>query len=241
VDKAFDAALERYSPRDLVLLVYHMHAPDTDPMVSSAAVARHKFYGMRGTPSVVLDGKQREFGDDNSSETAVFNGLDEAIASRLEVPAQARIALNAAMDGSIVRVKATVDQVKSQSPDLRLHVMLVEKEISYSGANGLRFHPMVVRAMASQSGIDGGGFSIDSTKPLVAEQSFDLGQVSQELQKYMKEYLEDISKRIGSAHAKEDKSKVNPSRLAVVAFVQDADSHEVLQVSMWKSNRPAVL
>jgi hypothetical protein len=72
--------------------------------------------------------------------------------------------------------------------------------------------------MASQSGIDGGGFSIDATKPLVAEQSFDVAQVKQGLQKYMKEHLEDISKCVGSARAKEDKSKVNPSRLAVVAI-----------------------
>src|SRR5262249_49499352 len=54
VDIAFDGELERYSRRELILLVYHMHAPVSDPMSNQSAEARHKYYDTHGAPTIYL-------------------------------------------------------------------------------------------------------------------------------------------------------------------------------------------
>src|SRR5206468_734917 len=56
-DIAFDALLKTYKSSDVILLQYHLHIPGPDPLTNKDSEARSKFYGVQGTPTMVLDGK----------------------------------------------------------------------------------------------------------------------------------------------------------------------------------------
>ncbi|MEO8373068.1 MAG: hypothetical protein ABI806_28035, partial [Candidatus Solibacter sp.] len=145
VDLAVDAMLQRYSREDLVVLSHHMHAPPPDPLVSGAADARAKFYGARGAPTVYLDGEAIEPGEGTAAVAGqVFDELDAAVRKRLAAAAGASIELKAHWSGNELKVTAEANGIEA-APVLRLQLFLVEKEVSYSGANGFRLHPMVVR------------------------------------------------------------------------------------------------
>jgi len=62
----------------------------------------------------------------------------------------------------MVKAKATVAHVKGDSASLKLHIVLAEEKIRYTGENGIRFHPMVVRSIA---GPEYGGFAVTSKTP----------------------------------------------------------------------------
>jgi tetratricopeptide (TPR) repeat protein len=235
VDISFDAALERYSRRDLVLLVYHMHAPTSDPMSNHSAQARHKFYNAVGAPTIYLDGQNFKAGEGLATESEhVYKNLDAGIAKRLDVPAQARILLNAKREGSMVKVSTTAEGIKSDSPALRLQIALVENEVSYSGENGLRFHPMVVRNLARPDGATDYGFAVNAAQPTKIEYSFDLEKIVAENLKYYDDYIADMKKRLGENFRvtfKEKRYLIDRNKLSVVAFVQDEKTKDILQAT----------
>ncbi|MGA2260840.1 MAG: tetratricopeptide repeat protein [Acidobacteriota bacterium] len=99
VDLAFEAALERYSRRELILLVYPMHAPTSDPMSNHSAQARHKFYDTNGALTVYIDGQNFNAGEGLATEAErVSKNLDAGITARLDAPAQACLKLGGAGD-----------------------------------------------------------------------------------------------------------------------------------------------
>jgi hypothetical protein len=236
VDISFDAELERYSRRELVLLVYPMHAPVSDPMSNHSAEARHKYYDTHGAPTIYLDGKNLNAGEGLATESSrVYKDLDAAVLERVKSKADARIKLNARLEGSTVKVEATIDQISGSSADLRLHVALVEDRISYSGENGLRFHPMVVRNLARPT--EDYGFAVKTDQPAAFQYTFDLEKVTAENLKYYDDYIADMKKRLGDRFQvsfKEKRYIINPDLLSVVAFVQNDKTKEVLQAVYFK-------
>src|SRR6185369_11156449 len=106
--------LDRYARKDVVLLVYPMHAPTSDPMSNVSAQARHKYYGANGAPTVYLDGRKFETGEGLATEAGRVAGtLDQGLASRLAVSAGAKVTLAAARAGSTINVTASVNAVTS--------------------------------------------------------------------------------------------------------------------------------
>ena len=57
-DVAFDAAMERYTRKDLAVVMLHEHVPRPDPMTTEATTARYKLYGANGVPAFAIDGKK---------------------------------------------------------------------------------------------------------------------------------------------------------------------------------------
>lgn len=231
VDLAFDGALERYSRRELILLVYPMHAPTSDPMSNHSAQARHKFYNLNSAPTIMMDGQNFKAGEGLATEAErVWKNLDAGIAARLSAPAQARLKLSATRAGATVKVTATADEIKNAAPDLRLHLALVEDEVSYSGENGLRFHPMVVRNLARQTDAQNYGFAVNAAQGAKVDYVFDLEQITAANLKYYDEYIADFKQRLGIEPTfKEKRYLINPERLSIVAFVQDEKTKQILQ------------
>jgi hypothetical protein len=117
--------------------------------------------------------------------------------------------------------------VKSESKDLKVHVLLLEKEITYSGENGIRYHPMVVRAMG---GKDDDGFALDPAAPSPVEQSWDLEKISASLKTQLDNY-EAKGHRGSPFQFIEKKYQIDRGNLAVAVFVQDAKTKHVLQAA----------
>jgi len=223
-DLAFDAVLTRYERRDVAVLMYHLHIPRPDPMANAATQNRAAFYAVQGVPGYVIDGKVGGGGGSRQAAEAIYNRFNPGIEKRLGVPGQAEIKLETALDGGVVKIRATVAKVESQSPSLKLNLALVEKALRYKGENGVRFHPMVVRGMA---GPDARGFRLLGSQPATFEQTFDLAQLTGEL----KDQLDEYERRNFGLKFSEKKHAIDAANLAVVAFVQDEASLQILQAS----------
>jgi thiol-disulfide isomerase/thioredoxin len=238
-DLAADLAMERYNRQELVVIMYHEHIPQPDPMTTPQTTARFKYYAGTGVPTLAIDGATTAGGGARNAAKDVFdritkgidrkvNGVEIKLAginSRLEVPADAELNLDAKLSGNLIKTNVVVDKVTSDSPDLKLHIILVEEKLRYTGENGVRFHPMVVRSMA---GADGTGLGIKSKGPETFTWDFDLNKISAAIKQHLDEY-EAGGHRGNTFTFVEKKFAINPTDLSVAAFVQDAKTKAILQ------------
>lgn len=233
-DLAFEAAMNRYSTSELAILMYHLHIPQPDPITNPSTQARAKLYKVNAVPSMYIDGVTDGRGGGTRENTkSVYERVNPMIEKQLEVPPAAQLKLEASQTGSSVLVRAKVDQVKSESKVLKLQIVLVEKEVRYTGENGNRFHPMVVRSLA---GPDAGGFPVDAEKGTSVEYSFDLPKITAELKAHLDDY--ETNGRHGKITFRKKMHEIDPRDLAVVAFVQDESSKNVLQTAFVDLNTP---
>jgi tetratricopeptide (TPR) repeat protein len=222
-DLAFEAAMERYSNRNVALLMYHLHRPLPDPMVNPAALARASFYGIERTPGFAIDGeKDAKGGALREKARLVYDRIQPVIDKRLETPAEADIMLDAVLDGSTVKVKATVDKVGANSKSPRLRIALVENELRYSGENLVRIHPMVVRSLS-------GAFAVKSSGTTKVEYTFDVEKIATELKAYLDDY--ELNGDYGPISFKEKKYRIDRMNLSVVALVEEENTKKVLQAA----------
>ena len=223
-DLALDAVMERYPANVIVPIAYHANIPLPDPMVVAGGDGRREYYKVRGVPTFNIDGALGQLGGGGRVNTpGTYNSYIAKIDKELAVPAGAVINLAAIGDGDLVSVTATVSKLESKSRNLRLHLLLVERELHYMGENGVRFHPMVVRATA---GDKGAGIPIKGNG--TTKYSFTLAAIRDDVANTLKAELE---KRHGSeapGSARRDYAadghaftKIDRAALSVVAFVQD--------------------
>lgn len=225
-DLGFDGLIERYSRKDVVVLVYHLHIPLPDPMTNPATVERGKYYAVPGTPTPVVDGfKLPSAGGSREMTKGFFDRVTPKIESQLESPAQAQITLTGTLEGDLIKANVTVDEVKAPAADLKLQIALTEEEIRYTGENGIRFHPMVVRSLG---GKDANGFALTGSAPTKVEWTFDVKAMSAEIKKYLDSY-EQQGHRGDTFTFSEKKFQIDPNKLSLVAFVQNMKTKEVLQ------------
>ncbi|HTX38449.1 MAG TPA: hypothetical protein VME43_25655 [Bryobacteraceae bacterium] len=236
-DLAFDAAMERYSRKELAVVMYHQHIPRPDPMTNLDTLARAKSYGVSAVPTYMIDGEKTVGGGPRENTEHVYDRFDKEIEKDLETPADANLRAEASLAGNTVHVRASVDGVKSNSKDLKVQILLVEKEIHYGGENGVRFHSMVVRAVgrdrtaaAAKEDEATEGFALDPAAGGSFEQSFDLDAVSKALRAHLDDY-EAKGHRGEPFTFIEKKDRINRADLAVVVFVQDDQSKHVLQAA----------
>jgi thiol-disulfide isomerase/thioredoxin len=224
-DLAAELAMERYG-KDLAVIMYHEHIPQPDPMTTPQTTARFKYYAGTGVPTVVIDGATSPGGGGARDRTkAVFDRITKEIEKNLEVPSDARIKLSAKLKGGNVKANAVVDKVASEWAGLRLHILLVEGKLRYTGENGVRFHPMVVRSMA---GAEAPGLSIKSKGPETFTWDFDLNEISASIKQHLDAY-EAGGHRGNTFTFVEKKYEINPKDLLVAAFVQDEKTKVILQ------------
>jgi len=226
-DLAFDAAMERYSRKELAVVMYHQHIPRPDPMTNPDTQARAKSYSVSGVPTFAIDGEKTVGGGSRENTKQIYERFNKTIEKDLESPAEAALHAEASLTGNKVRVRASVESIRSESKDLKVQILLVEKELHYGGENGVRFHPMVVRAMAGEKGE---GFALDPGANTGFEHTFDLDAVSKALRAHLDDY-EAKGHRGETFTFIEKKDRINRNNLAVVVFVQDDKSKHVLQAT----------
>jgi tetratricopeptide (TPR) repeat protein len=223
-DLAFDAALKRYSRDEFVLLVYHDNSPAVDPLANPVTDERGKYYATGGsTPHAQLDGKLLDLVQglpSHAQESAdkIFAEIDEQISK----PVDTSVVLNATYHGDNVDVTAHV-QGPPNSKSRRLHLDLVEKEVSYSGENSLRINPMVVRATAQQTESES-GFVIPANGVFDIHYTFEISKIEAANNAYYGHVDESLRKRSNGAIGAEYREKkvvLDPAQLAVAAFIQD--------------------
>ncbi len=229
-DLAFDAYLERYSRKDMIVLMYHLHIPLPDPMTNPSTQARSGYYTVRGVPSFMIDGDSSQSGGGPRNMTKdVYERLRPMIDKQLETEAGAEIRLTATFSGSVVTVTANVANLKKGVETAKLQIALVEEKLRYSGENGIRFHPVVVRSLAGEGGK---GIALDAAKLAPAEWRFDINAITEENKKHLDKYEED--RKADNFTFSEKMHAIDPSKLSIVAFVQDEKTKQVLQAASLK-------
>jgi hypothetical protein len=227
-DVAMDQVLDRYSRHDVSMLVFHQQYPHPDPMANPSSVKRADFYDVHGVPTLVIDGVSSVGGSSREECKAVYDRINPMVEKELVAPAEASIALNVSREGNLIKVHATADGVQASADEFRLQVMLVELRLRYTGENSIRFHPMVVRDIAN---LADGGFPLHPGETAQVDHSFDVAKISADLKSYLEDFEqhnEDGGKKFTYS---EKKDVLEPSNLAVVAFVQNVKTKHVLQSS----------
>jgi hypothetical protein len=219
-DLAFDALGKTFKPSEAILLQYHLHIPDADPLANKDTLARQEFYDevIKGTPTLLLNGKTGPAAGGTKEEGPdTYDALTDAIAPLLEQPAKAKVTLTAAQKGTKIDIKAEVSDLAQPGDDVRLRLVLVEEEVAYTGANKLATHHHVVRDMP------GGPKGIALPKKTGKQEvTVDLDEVRKKLDSYVTKFGEK-----NKFHGKVP--EIDLKKLSVVAFVQNDETHEVFQ------------
>jgi len=221
-DLAFDAAMERYSRRELAVVMFHQHIPRPDPMTNTDSLDRWKYAQGRGVPTFVIDGKTDGGGGARIDTAATEERIRKLIDAALEVAPKAKLAVETALDGSNVRVNARAEGVDSDSQSLKLNIALAEKMVTYSGENGVRHHPMVVRSFT--------GYALEGAKSKAVEHTFSLPEVVAKLKKHLDDFevKDERHNKDGKFRFLAKPYEMNPSNLAVVAWVEDEKTKDIL-------------
>lgn len=224
-DLAFDAALERYSRKDLAVVMYHLHIPAPDPLTNKATIERAKYYTVNGVPTAAIEGVSTVGGGARSATKGVYDRIRGTIDKALETASGAKLAVDASLSpGGTVKVKVTPSSLAADGEAVKLQILLVEEMLTYSGENGVRLHPMVVRGIGGENY---GGFTVDRKTPAAAEHTFDLAQISAEHKAHLDDY--EVNGRHGKITFSRKPTDINQGNLSVVVFLQEEKTKNVLQ------------
>jgi len=229
-DLAFDAAMERYGEDNVIALAYHENIPAPDPMVAANNDDRRKYYSVNGVPTFEIDGAMvanangsNRGGGGREGTPGLFELYKPKIEKALETSAQAALFVSATGEGDMVTVTATVTKLPADAKDVRLHLVLAERELKFTGENGIRFHPMAVRATAGEKGA---GIPISATG--TTQFTFNLATIKDELTKTLaaemvKRHSTEAPGSTPREYVAEGRAytKIDTTELVVVAFLQD--------------------
>ncbi len=142
-DLAFEGAVS-YFGEGAVFLTYHLHVPSPDPLTVPAGFARAGRLGVRGTPTLFVDGKQvLDGGGGARMAPSLFEkiraAVEKARAARPKwiLSGRGRLDLKAGLARGVIHV---------QGPPCAVQVWLAARRQVYPGLNGIVIHPYVARA-----------------------------------------------------------------------------------------------
>lgn len=226
-DLAFDALEGAYSPKDLVLIQYHMHIPGPDPLTNKDTIARWDYYTkkfpqeIRGVPSAVFNGKPQAGGGGGVPQAkGKYDAYTKVIDPLLEQKSDLTIGGSAVLSNGTVTVNATVGGADKPTDKHTVRVLLVEEEVRYPGGNGIRLHHQVVRSAFGKVA----GWSLKDIGGKVSA-----GVKLDDLKKDLAAYLEDYNKNT-RAFSPPDRP-MGMDHLKVIVIVQDDETGEILQAA----------
>ncbi len=221
-DLAFDELGKAFSPAKAVRLEYHLHVPGPDPLTSPAALARQRFFGRRieGTPTAFVNGRRTSpMGGARSVAADRFQYLCTVVADAARQPAKAAVKVSATRTNNRVEVRAEVSDVREESPELRLRLVLAESSVAYAGSNGIPGYQNVVREFpggAEGTPVEGKAATTTATVDLDA---------------LRKRLTESLASYAATRPFPRGVPPLTLTRLIAVAFVQNDKTREVLQAA----------
>ena len=222
-DLAFDALEMAYTPKDVVLIQYHMHIPGPDPMTNKDTMARWDYYTklfpqeIRGVPSSLFNGKPAAGGGGGVPQAkAKYDAYVKLLNPVLEEKTDVKIDGAAVLADGSVSVNVSVSGVE-KADGKSVRVLLVEEEVRYPGSNGIRLHHQVVRSAFDKVG----GWALAKNGKVSASVKL------ADLKKDLSAYLDDYNKNT-RAFSPPDRP-LGMEHLKVIVLVQDDETGEILQ------------
>jgi tetratricopeptide (TPR) repeat protein len=232
-DLAWDSVLARYPDTLIAPLAYHAHIPGPDPMVVPGGDGRRLYYQVKGVPTLHVNGALGKLGG-GPRENAQRNYSDyiAMVDKALQTKPTAIVEVQASRSGSKINVTARVSDLPGVD-NRRLHIVVAERHLTFTGENGIRHHAMVVRGVA---GDKGGGLPMRGTEATF-DFMFDLADMKADVATSLADEIARRRKTTASAATPPDyraegraMGDINPEALVVVAFVQDG-AKNVLQAA----------
>jgi len=217
---AFGGLLEFFGSSQVAFIEYHLPAPEPDPLVSAPSASRAAFYGIESGPVVCFDGgRMVTDGGDGSATEGLYLAYKAACLAGPEPARDWRLDGYARISGE--EITGRIELLGPQASDaLRLHVVLCEQMVMLSGANGVVLHRQVARSALSPED----GYRV-STEPgrRVFEVRCNPAHVAAALERTVTalETERSIQFRMRPTY-------VDPGLCTIVAFLQDANSRQVL-------------
>jgi hypothetical protein len=224
-DVAFETLGRTFKTSDVVLLQYHLHVPSPDPLTNADAEERATYYQARGTPFILINGKESVRGGGPRGRAP--NLLEEyrrGVEAQLAQKTPAKIDLSAKLDGGQIAIEVKLSDVEP-SEQLRLRLAVVEETVRFSGTNGVRLHHSVVRAMP------GGAAGIAVSE---AAMTHNVTVTIDELRESLSTYLTDFEKTFSQENNGTFEFPSKPlglTHLGVAAFLQNDETQEVVQAA----------
>ena len=218
-------ALEVTFPKtQVIVLRYHQHIPGPDPLTNSDSEDRFSnYYRGQGTPTVLLNGAPvNNVGGYLPNSPDIYRGLKSLIDQQLAAKSTVQVGVNARVVDGTLQLVASVTGLESlgdEAKDVRLRVVIAEDEVHFLARNGVRGHEMIVRQMV------GGPAGVEPVDgKLSIKKSIPLAELKSSLANYLKKYEE-------SEGIDFPAKPLDLKRLHIVAFVQNDESHEILQTN----------
>ncbi|MBC7815351.1 MAG: hypothetical protein IAG10_00465, partial [Planctomycetaceae bacterium] len=223
-DIATGALEVSYPKTQVIVLRYHQHIPGPDPLTNADGEDRFSnYYRGQGTPTVLLNGAPvNNVGGYLPNAPDIYRGLKTLIDQQLSQKAAVKVRINARVLDDKLQIVADVqglEELKDEAKDVRLRVIIAEDEVHFLARNGVRSHEMIVRRMIGGPG----GIELKDGK-LAVKESIPLAELKSSLADYLKKYEE-------SEGIDFPTKPLDLKRLHVVAFVQNDESHEILQTN----------
>jgi hypothetical protein len=222
-DVASGGLATTFDHSQVIVLRYHQHIPQPDPLTSEDSESRFHYYAgyydeLRGTPAILLNGQLVQgVGGYLGEARDVYRRLQGQTKGLLGEHSDVRVLLSAEAANGVVEVTASVEGLEEASENLRLRLALAEAEIVFPAANGIRIHHMVVRAMpGGVEGIEPGddGFKFSG--------SIEIAALEEELANYLAAYEQ--GQRMEFPH-----KPIQIQKLYLVGFLQNDSTKNVLQ------------
>ena len=227
-DIAFDYLIERFKTSSLAILEYHLHIPQPDPLSNVDAEKRGEYYGVNSTPTAIFGGVTGiPSGGNKLAAKSKFFLYSEVVERQLKTPSSVALSLSSSLKKNILTVNASAITT-SKTNKLKLRIAVVEDEVYYKGSNGIEQHKFVVRKMLKSAD----GFSFPKNGKLRITETLNMKTVIADLGKYY-ELTNTRYAQLGTG-LKAKKNEIDLKRLAVVAFVQDDATREIIQASVSK-------
>ena len=217
-DVASGGLATTFDHSQVIVLRYHQHIPQPDPLTSEDSEARFLYYPLQGTPAILLNGQQVEgVGGFFGQVKDLYRRLQGQTKGLLGEHSDVRVSLSAEAADGVVEVAASVDGLEEVSESLRLRLALAESEIIFPASNGIRIHHMVVRAMpGGVEGVEPGEEGLRFSK------SIDIAALEKELADYLAAFEQ-------GQRMEFPVKPIQIQKLYLVGFLQDDSTKNVLQ------------
>lgn len=227
-DVAFDKLIEYYPRSAVAVLEYHVHVPGPDPMTVDESYDRYVWYGGQGTPTAVFDGREQLIGGGPRVVAKNRFGVYKHAIKRFEQDDPgASISVATTMEKDVVTVEVRIADLKAGAGKPVLHVALAERSVDYTGSNGISKHAYVVRHLFDR----GDGMPVAGSGTIT--KSVDVGQVESSIKQYLDNPTVQRSwttrRQFTGWRSRPD--AIDRGNLSVIAWVQDAETKEVLQAA----------
>lgn len=142
-------ALEDSAPENVHIVRYHLDIPMPDPLATRTGEARFGVYDLRGTPSLVVNGRPQQMpgmaGPYQFAETG-YRNLVSLVQALSNEPAIAGADIVAVRGGDVIQTTAQAVEVPPERK-VNLVIALAVDSIRMTADNGILEHGKVVRAL----------------------------------------------------------------------------------------------